>query len=139
MAIVLKNAYVGITDGTLKDISAYCSSVSIDVSKDDIEDTTFGAGAKTRTAGLSDGSVTIELFDKFGSADIDAITWSVFNAGTNVDMKVRMDSGAVSATNPEYRFTVCPTSYTVGGAVGEAASKSLTYPISGPVVRATSA
>lgn len=139
MPLVLTDAKVTINDGTVKDISQYVKSVTLDISASEHQTTTMGAGAHTRVAGLKDGSVAIDFVDDFATGNIDSILWSVFNAGSNVAMTVRTSSAAISASNPEFRFNVCPTAYSLGGEVDSLAEKSVTYPISGPVVRATSA
>ena len=48
------------------------------------------------------------------------------------------DAGSVTATNPNYTGSVLISGHSVGGSHGEVASKSLTFPTSGAVSRATS-
>lgn len=137
MSIVLQDPTVTI-NGTSDDISADLRSVTINPTRTDHDDTTFGAEGKSHRAGFMDGSVALEFVDDFASGEIDSILWTIFAAGGNVEMRVRADSGAISAANPEWRFQVCPTQYSAGGGVDTLAAKSITWPISGGITRVTS-
>lgn len=137
MSIVLKNPTVTL-DGTNHDISSFLSSVTINPTRSDHDDTTFGADGKRHKAGMMDGSVAMEFVDSFTDDGIDEILWSIFEAGDNVEMRVRPTADAISTSNPEYRFDVCPTAYAIGGGVDTLAGKSLTWPISGGVQRVVS-
>lgn len=122
-------------NGTTDDISEYVSSVTLEGTRSEHDNTTMGAGAKTREVGLTDGSVSLEFVDDYDAAKLDAIIWGIFSAGANVEVRVRVTSAAISASNPEYRFQVAPTSYGMGGKVDELATKSLSWPVSGVVAR----
>lgn len=136
-AFVLRDCKVSI-NGTTNDISQFVKSVTIDASRSEHDNTTMGATGKTRHTGLTDGSVSIDLVDDFASSAIDSLLWSFFNTGSNIEMRVRVTSAAISATNPEYRFDIAPTSYGFGGAIDTQAEKSVSFPISGAITRATS-
>lgn len=138
MSLVFTDAQVTV-NGTTDDISEYVSSVTIEGTRTEHKDTTMGAGAHTRTVGLKDGSVSLEFVDDYDAAKLDAIIWAIFDAGANVEMRVRVTSDAISTSNPEYRFQVAPTSYGMGGKVDELATKSLSWPISGNLARVTAA
>lgn len=137
MSMVFTDAHVTI-NGTTDDISEFVKSVTIEGSRSEHDNTTMGAGGKTRVVGMTDGSVSLELVDNFESGEIDDILWSIFEAGENVEMRVRASSASVGSDNPEFRFKVAPTGYTFGGSVDELAQKSISWPISGPITRATS-
>lgn len=137
--IVLTNAFVSI-DGT--DFSDHVTSLTINQNVDSVETTTMGsAGARTRTGGLKDNSVTIEFNQDFSSSELEATVNAVGSTwvGKNdVTIVARPDGGAVSVTNPSYTFDVLVSEWTpINGAVGELATVSVTWPVSGQIVRAT--
>lgn len=137
MSIVLTDAHVTI-NGTSDDISEYLKTVTIDASRTDHDDTRMGSGGKIHKTGMVDGSLTLELADDIASGGLDSIIWAIFAAGDNVEVRVRQTSASASSSNPEYRFEVAPTGYSIGGGVDTLAAKSLTWPISGGVERVTS-
>lgn len=137
--IVLTNAYVSI-DGT--DFSDHVTSLTINQNVDSVETTTMGsAGARTRTGGLKDNSVTIEFNQDFSSSELEATVNAVGSTwvGKNdVTIVARPDGGAVSVTNPSYTFDVLVSEWTpINGAVGELATVSVTWPVNGAITKAT--
>jgi hypothetical protein len=59
--------------------------------------------------------------------------------GTAVNCVVKPVNGAVSPTNPSYTFSVLISEWTpLNGGVGELATASVTWPISGVITKATS-
>ncbi|GIH76138.1 hypothetical protein [Planobispora longispora] len=96
----------------------------------------FGDGWTKNTAGLKSGTLTIEFLDDFAASQLDATLWPLF--GTVVPFKLRPDAGAVSTSNPQYSGNVLIAQHNVGGSLGELAGKSLSFPLSGAVARATS-
>lgn len=124
--------------GTSDDITEFVKTASFEVSRTDLDDTRSGSGGKVHRGGLVDGSLTLELADDFDATKLDAILWAIFNAGANVEARVRMTSAAISTNNPEWRMQVCPTGYSAGGAVDTLAAKSISWPISGGISRVTS-
>ena len=118
------------------DMSTFIKEVSLDVEADDVETTTFGPdGWKTRLAGLKSGEVAVTFNTDFAATTVDDRLWGWF--GTAVSFAVRADSGAVSATNPEYQGTILVLKMMpLAGKVGELAEQSLTWPISGLLTRA---
>ncbi len=48
---------------------------------------------------------------------------------------LKLTSGAVSATNPEWQGFVIPSAAPIGGSQGELLMKSVTWKTSGPVIR----
>lgn len=133
--IVLVDAFVSLN---ASDISEFVKSVTIDASRTDHDDTRMGGDGKAHRAGMVDGSLTLELADDFAATELDSVLWGIFETGDNVAAVVRQDSGAKGSDNPEWTFDVCPTGYSIGGQVDSLAGKSITWPISGGVTRATS-
>jgi hypothetical protein len=123
--IVLTNAQV--VFGTT-DISSYVTSVTLSTTYDVVETTAFGNTARTRVAGLADNSIALEFNQDYASGALEATIYPTL--GTGVSMTVR----PVSGQSPAYAFTALVSEWTpLGGAVGELATASVTWPISGTI------
>ena len=119
-------------------ISSSIASVTLDLTLDEVETTSFGSSFRTRIGGLRDGSVSLDFHQDFAAGAVDALLYPLM--GTVVDVKIAPTSGTVTATNPEYRFSALVTQYQpFAGAVGDLATLSVTWPVSGTVTRATAA
>jgi hypothetical protein len=126
-----------ITIGTAV-LSEDIASVTLDITTDEIETTAFGQTYRTRIGGLRDASVSLDFHQDFGAGSVDALLFPLM--GSTVAVKIAPTSGTVTATNPEYRFTALVTQYQpFAGAVGDLATLSVTWPVSGEVVRGTAA
>ncbi len=124
-----------ITVGTVN-LSTLINSVTLDVTADEIETTSFGSTYRTRIGGLKDASVSLDFMQDFGAGAVDALLFPLM--GSTVAVKIAPTSGTVTATNPEYRFTALVTQYQpFAGAVGDLATLSVTWPVSGEVERGT--
>ena len=124
-----------ITIGTAV-LSEDIASVTLDITADEIETTAFGQTYRTRIGGLRDASVSLDFHQDFGAGSVDALLFPLM--GSTVAVKIAPTSGTVTATNPEYRFTALVTQYQpFAGAVGDLATLSVTWPVSGEVVRGT--
>jgi hypothetical protein len=143
--LVLTNVDVEINGVNLSDRIA---SVTLGSTYDVIETTAFGGGnvpaaARTRQAGLVDNSVTLEFHQDFAAGEVEATIYPLL--GTEVSMKIQPVNGAISATNPQYIIDgtngsgkVLISEWTpLNGAVGELATASVTWPISGGVYKKT--
>ena len=119
-------------------LSSSIASVTLDMTQDEIDTTSFGSSFRTRLGGLRDGSVSLDFHQDFGAGAVDSLLYPLM--GTLVDVKIAPTSGTVTATNPEYRFSALVTQYQpFAGAVGDLATLSVTWPVSGTVTRATAA
>jgi len=120
------------------DFSTSINSVTLDVSVEEQETTAFGNNSRTRIGGLKDGSVSLDFHQDFGSAAVDATLWPLL--GSTVEIIIAPTSDAVSATNPSYTFNALVTQYQpFANAVGELATLSVSWPVTGDVVRGTGA
>lgn len=118
------------------DFSSSINSVTLDISVEEQETTAFGNTSRTRIGGLKDGSVSLDFHQDFGSASVDETLWPLL--GTTVEIVILPTSAAVGATNPSYTFDALVTQYQpFANAVGELATLSVSWPISGDVARAT--
>lgn len=119
-------------------ISSAIASVTLDISTDEVETTAFGSTYRTRIGGLKDASVSFDFHQDFGAGSVDALLFPLM--GSTVAVKIAPTSGTVTATNPEYQFTALCTQYQpFSGAVGDLATLSVTWPVSGEITRATAA
>jgi len=131
--IVLTNAVVKINS---VDLSDHVASVELAQEVEEVETTAFGDTARTRTGGLANNSLSLDFHQDFASASVDD-TLNALVGGT-ASFEILPSGTAVSATNPKYTGTVLLTEWTpVSGAIGELATASITWPISGAVTRAT--
>jgi hypothetical protein len=131
--IVLTN--VAVTFGTT-DISSYVTSVTLGTTLDVVETTAFGNTARTRVAGLADNSVALEFNQDYATSALETTIYPTI--GTAVSMTVKPVAGTVTATNPAYSFSALVSEWTpLNGAVGELATASVTWPISGVITKTT--
>ena len=138
--LVLTNAYVLYASN---DISQYVTSVSLSTSVDVIETTGLGSSARTRVGGLFDNSLTLELNQEFADNALEELvngtSLATTTVGTTVAMEIRPVNGAVSASNPKFTFNALISEWQpLSAAVGELATVSVTWPISGAITKAIS-
>ena len=132
--IVLTDAKVTINSVNLSD---HIASVSLSMSTDVVETSAFNStAAKTRVAGLQDNSVTLEFHQDYATSNVEATIYPLLGNTTTI---VVSPTSTVSATSPSYTFTALISEWTpLNGGVGELATASVTWPISGAITKATS-
>lgn len=134
--LVLTNVEVTIAGVSLADRIA---SVTLSSTYDVLETTAFKGGnvpsaAKERIAGLVDNSVTLEFHQDFATGEVEQTIYPLL--GTVAAVKIQPVNGAISAENPEYQFNALISEWTpLNGAVGELATASVTWPITGAIVK----
>lgn len=132
--LVLTNASVvfGSTD-----LSTYISSITLNSTFDIVETTAFGNTAKTRVAGLADNSVTFEFHQDYATSAVEQTIYPLL--GTAVSVVAKPVAGTTTTINPQYTFSTLVSEWTpLNGSVGELATASVTWPISGAITKATS-
>ena len=118
------------------DFSASLAAVTLDVSADEQEITAFGDSFRSRVGGLKDASVSLDFHQDFGAASVDATLWPLL--GGTAQIVVKPTSSSVSATNPSYTFTALVTQcQPFASNVGDLATLSVTWPVTGAVTRGT--
>lgn len=137
MAKFMASNFVITLNGT--DLSSSLHSVTLDVSANEIDTTTFGSSTtvyKTVVGGVVSGSAKLDFYQDYAAGSVDATIWPLVNTiGTLV---IKPAGTAVSASNPSYTATVLINGYTpVMGSIGDLSSFSVTWPTSGSVTRAT--
>ena len=132
--LVLTNAFITINSVNLSD---HVASVTLTTNDDVVETTAFGSTARTRVAGLGDNSVAIEFHQDYAAANVEATVYPLL--GTTTAVVVKPNGATTAADNPAYSFTALVSEWTpLNGAVGELATASVTWPISGEVTKAVS-
>lgn len=118
------------------DFSANLNSVELSQEADDIETTAFGSSWRTRIGGLKNASLTLNFMQDFGAGSVDATLNPLL--GTLATVVIKPTSGTVGATNPTYTMTCLVNQYNpFASSVGDIATLSVTWPVSGSVTRAT--
>lgn len=125
MKKVLNNAYVDLNGVNL---SSYCSSVTISDSAEEVDVTGFSSsGYREFIPGLKTASIVLNVFQDYDAGSVDATLQPLYASGGTFAVKVRADSAAVSATNPEYRMTGRLYEFSpLAGGVGEANTTEVT-------------
>jgi hypothetical protein len=114
------------------DVSSYVASVTLSISVNEVETTSFGTGAVTRVGGLQDNSVTLDMHQDFSA--IEGLVFPLIGGTTS--LVIKPNGTAVGTANPSFSMTPLVTEWTpVNGAVGELATVSVTWPISGTVTK----
>ena len=132
--IVLTDVKVTINSVNL---SGHIASVTLTTDVNEVATTAFSETSISRVGGLKDNSIQIEFMQDFAAANVEATVYPLI--GSTTTCVVTPTSGAVSATNPSYTFSALVTSWSpVAGAVGDLATVSVTWPISGAITKATS-
>jgi hypothetical protein len=132
---VVQNPVVVFAGGT---ISANVAQATIALEADDIEVTSFSSnGHRERIGGLKTGTLSMELHQDFALGSIDSTFFT--NLGGTAAVAIKPGgTAAVGTANPEYSFTVLVTEYSpIDSAVGDLATFSVSFPITGEVTRGT--
>ena len=119
------------------DLSDHVGSVSISENYAEVATTAFGDTAVTRIAGLGDHSISLDFHEDFAASEVHATIAGLVGSTTTVSVKPV--NTTTSATNPAFSATVLVTEWPLlNGAVGDLASASVTWPVSGSITTATS-
>lgn len=117
------------------DFSSSLAAVTLDVSKEQLEITSFGDSARRYIAGLQDASVTFSFHQDFATGSVDETLWD--NLGGTVAVTIT-PSGTVTASSPQYSFNALVTStQPYSSNVGDLATMDVTWPVDGAITRAT--
>ena len=131
---MLNNASVTINS---VDLSSYVTSITLSQSADNLEDTAMGDTSRSYIGGLKSGSVDIEFNADFAASKTEATIFPL--VGTSTAVVVKPVDASVSATNPSFTFNAIVTEWdTLNGSVGEIATHSISWPITGAITKATS-
>ena len=131
--IVLTNAFISVGGVDLSDLVA---SVTLNETFDVVETTAFSStAAKTRVAGLEDNSITLEFHQDYATGEVEQTIYPLL--GTAAAVIVRPNGSSTSAFNPSYTCSAIISEWTpINGSVGELASASVTWPVTGAITKA---
>ena len=121
-------------------LSEFITSVALSTSEDVVETTGMSSvGARTRQSGLADNSLALEFNQDFATSGPEVTINAVGSSlvGTVTTCVVKPTSAAVGASNPSFTFSAVVAEWqALSGAVGELATISTTWPISGVITKA---
>lgn len=115
------------------DLSDHIASVTLSATEDVIDTSAFSSTSalgRTRVAGLADNSVTLEFHQDFATSSVEQTIYPLLGSATTV--VVRPTSGGT----PSYTFSALVSEWQpLSGSVGELATASVTWPISGAITK----
>ena len=114
-------------------VTDHIAQVELSLKYNDIDTTSFGQTGVSRTAGLLDGDVKLDIHQDYagGTLSLDNFLYTLTTATTLATVVVTPTSSAVSTSNPSYTMTVRPLEYTpFSSSVGDLATISVTWPLS---------
>ena len=118
-------------------LSDHIASVTLTESYAEVATTAFGDTAVTRIAGLGDHSISLDFHEDFAATEVHATIAPLVGATSTVSVKPV--NSTTTATNPLFSATVLVTEWPLlNGAVGDLATASVTWPISGAITTSTS-
>tara|TARA_R110001592_G_scaffold100168_1_gene284510 strand:+ start:614 stop:1021 length:408 start_codon:yes stop_codon:yes gene_type:complete len=119
------------------DFSTSLAAATLDITVEEQDTTAFGNTARTRIGGLQDGTVSFDFHQDFAASSIDETLFPLL--GTSVAIVIKPTDAATAATNPAYTFNALCTSYQpYASNVGDLATLSVSWPVTGPVTRVVS-
>lgn len=134
--VALLNMFVSVNGSNLHD---HGRQAMLALDRTALDATVFGDGWTVNHGGLRSGTLTIQALDDFADDSIDELLWTAYSTSTGiVAFEVRPVNTTVSSNNPAYTGNLLVQQFTVGGDLNTMAAKSLTFPLSGAVTRATS-
>jgi hypothetical protein len=119
-------------------VSGNVSACELSIEADEQETTGYGENWRSRIAGMKSATVTMTWYQGFtgGTADVDYLLWNQF--GSTAQIVIKPGTAIAGTGNPTYTFTALVTQVNpFSGQVGDIATQSVTWPITGTVVRAT--
>jgi hypothetical protein len=112
------------------------NSAELTIEADDLETTAFGGTFRTRVGGLKSASVTLNFMQDFASGSGDSVLNGL--VGSIATVVIIPAGTAVTATNPRYTAECLVTQYSpFASSVGDLATFSITWPVTGTVTRGT--
>lgn len=120
------------------DLTEWCAKIELEDEFEDKDATTYGSnGAKEVLGGLESGKVGITFKNSYTAGELDEIMWA--KRRSVVTWSARAASSAVNSSNPQYSGELLVNSWSpIKGNVGDVAEVDVSFPLSGPMARATS-
>ena len=118
------------------DFSTSLAAATLDISREQLEITSFGNTARRYIAGLQDASLTLSFHQDFAVGSVDSTLFT--NLGGTVAITIRPTRSTVGTANPEYRFNALVVQTTpFASNVGDLATMDVTWPVDGAITRGT--
>lgn len=132
--IVLLDAQLSIANNNLTN---YVSKIELSDEFEAKKTTNFGSGgAEENKGGLEKYEISITFLQDYDDNAIDEIMWGLRRS--NSTFACRALATAVTASNPQYSGTIVITKWVpLSGNVGDVGEADVSFPGSGPLVRAT--
>lgn len=127
-----KLAYVSIGG---VDLSGHIANFEISESRAELTTTAFGDSGVRRISGLEDSSITIDFHEDYAATEVHATIYPLI--GSTAGFVYAPAGTVISATNPKFTGNVLITEWTAGGAIGDLATVSVTWPVDGVVTLGT--
>ncbi len=120
------------------DVTEWVAKVELQDEFEDKDTTTMASGgAKEVQGGLESGEIGVTFKQDYAATKLDAIMWPLRRSV--VTWTARADLDAVSASNPQYSGSLLVNKWVpIAGSVGDVAEVDVSFPMSGPMARATS-
>lgn len=110
------------------DFSSSIAAVTLALTADEVETTSFSGSFRSRIGGLKDATVTLDFHQDFGANAVDATLFPLL--GTAVTIRVTPTSEAISETNPGFEGDFLCTEYSpFENSVGDLATLSISWPL----------
>jgi hypothetical protein len=129
---VLTDAYIKIGSTVFSDLIA---SIEFNDEAEEISTTAFGDTGQRRVGGLRDQSISLDFHVDFDPAEVDATIGALVGGTAAIEFAPK--GTAIGTANPKWSGSVLVTEWGWGGAVGELATKSVTWPVDGVLTRGT--
>lgn len=124
------------------DLSTYVSSVTISQEFDQLEVTAMGDTGHKYIAGLENSSISIDFNADFASSKVNQTIGGATAGngliGTTTTVTIKPAAGVTSASNPLYTATCLVSQWPQVYNVGELATISVTWPVSGAIAKTVS-
>lgn len=120
------------------DLSSFVRSVTLDVNNEILDATAMGDTTRVKISGMKDWSCSVEFYQSYYTAEVDATLWPLNDAGTSFALTVMPNkTDGVSATNPKYTGNVIlPTYQPIAGAHNDVLASTVSFESNGDLTRA---
>jgi len=116
--------------------SDHCSQLEMNTKKAAVDATNFSGGGKRTLGGIRDDEISLTLQQDFDPAEVDATLWPLFENSTVFPVHIRPETGAISASNPEYRADVVLLEYSpLSGKPGDLSETKIKLGVQGVITR----
>lgn len=109
------------------DLTDMCSAATLTNLVEALEDTAFGTGSRSYTAGLANNEVTLTMYASFAATETYATLQPL--VGTKTTITLKPTSAVDSATNPKFILTDCylESLPIINASLGELSTYDITF------------